>query len=206
MNTRRRLEALQTWVIDNLCKGKRMKTPGETDFSVEYTEPRCFVGLYPWTLNEASEYNVAPSILIIPDVSKAKDVRIKSYDQSDNIGRPQNLGAQLNLRLVFCVYDPGDRTAELKTSQNPYTDILEGDNGGFFTLTDWLDECMEKLLQANSIPGCDLFLYEDTITWAPMTEGEAILDRRPLYYGILQLGFGGESQRREGETISKLLD
>lgn len=183
-----------------------MKTPGETDFSVEYTEPRCFVGLYPWTLNEASEYNVAPSILIIPDVSKAKDVRIKSYDQSDNIGRPQNLGAQLNLRLVFCVYDPGDRTAELKTSQNPYTDILEGDNGGFFTLTDWLDECMEKLLQANSIPGCDLFLYEDTITWAPMTEGEAILDRRPLYYGILQLGFGGESQRREGETISKLLD
>ena len=206
MSTRKRLEALKSWVEENLCKGKSMKTPGETDFSVVYTEPRCFIALYPWLLNESSEYNIAPSILIIPDVSKAKDARIKSYDQSENVTRPQALGAQLNLRLIYCVYDPGERTAELKETMNPYTDILEGNNSGFFTLTDWLDESMEKLLQAGSIPGVDLFLYEETITWTPMTEGEAILDRRPLYYGELHLGFGGQAQRREGETISRLLD
>lgn len=206
MSTRTRLSAFQDWVYQNLCKGRSMKTPGDTDFSVVYTEPRCFVALYPWQLNEASEYNVAPSILIIPDVSKGKDVRVKSYDQSEGVARPQNLGAQLNLKLIYCVYDPGERTAELKESQNPYKDILEGDNGGFYTLTDWLDESMEKLMQVQSIPGSDLFLYEDSLTWTPMTEGEAILDRRPLYYGILQIGFGGEAQRRQGDTIKKLLD
>jgi len=206
MSTRTRLTAFQKWVTKNLCEGKSMKTPGETDFSVVYTEPRCFVALYPWTLNEASAYSVAPSILIIPDASKGKDIRGKSYDQSEGVNRPQNLGAQLNLNLIYCVYDPGDRTAELKITQNPYTDILEGNNGGFYTMTDWIDETMEKLLQAQTIPGSDLFLYEDSLTWFPLTEGETILDRRPLYYGVLQVGFGGEAQRRQGKDIKQLLD
>jgi hypothetical protein len=204
-STRKRLSALREWTDDRLCKGRSMKTPGETDFSVVYTQPRVFVALYPWRLTEATEFSIAPSILIIPDLSPAQDPRTYAYDKSEGAIRSRDLGAQLNVRMVFCVYEPGERLSELQTSHNPVEDLMEVSNSGFYTLTDWVDEAVEQLLRDKSIPGSDLFVYEDTIRWAPMMQEDAIVDQRPLYYAVLQAGFGGKSLRRESSTIDDLL-
>jgi hypothetical protein len=205
MSTRKRLSALQEWAEDRLCKGRSMKTPGDTDFSVVYTQPRAFVALYPWRLTETTEYSIAPSILIIPDVSPAQDPRTYAYDRAEGVARSRDLGAQLNIRMIFCVYEPGERLEDLQTSLNPVEDLMEVSNSGFFTLTDWMDEAAEQLLREKSIPGSDLFVYEDTIRWAPMMQEDAIVDQRPLYYGVLQAGFGGKSLRRESDIINDLL-
>ena len=61
-----------------------------------------------------------------------------------------------------------DNPDQIDLTEVQVTSVVSGSNdidvdsstklviGGFYTLTDWIDETMEKLLQAQSIPGSDL--------------------------------------------------
>ena len=121
----------------------------------------------------------------------------KRFDRYNNVHRPQEMGQHLAVSILFSVYEPGvrlpgfvdsvgEKGAGLDTSL-----ILEGTEQGLFTLMNWMDDCMEKLLGQKMIPKTDLFVQEDTVTYSLYTDQSYVVDRRPIYYGFVNVVFGG---------------
>lgn len=218
MRTSERLDALEHFLYERLCKGRMMKSPAQdydiTGMTLE--EPRCFTGYYPARPDQTGQidYNnvltLCPSILIMPYVSHAKSMEEKRFDRYNGVSRPKDLGQTLAVQLLFCVYEPGVRLPGFNESAESesgldMTLLMEGTKAGMQTLFNWMDECMELLLGQMDIPQTDLFLLEESFTYAPHTDQSYIVDKRPLYYGVMNVTFGCYADAGRNNTLEAYL-
>ena len=201
MRTSERLRGLKQWTAKTLCKGRKMKAPSpDMDLTkIIYKEPSCYIGWAPSRLDKG-EYvteagQVCPGILIMPNPSYGKYTEEKRFDRYSNIHRPQEMGQHLSVSILFSVYEPGVRLpgfVESVGENGEGTDmslLLEGTEQGLFTLLDWMDDCMAALIGQKMIPHTDLAVEEDSITYGLYTDQNYVVDRRPIYYGFINLSF-----------------
>lgn len=217
MRTRQRLTGLKNWVQSELCQGREMKAPSP-DMDVTQIlrkEPKCYLA---WTPSRPDKtgfleddlFNACPGIIIMPRTAHAKYVEEKRFDRYNNVHRSQDLGQNLSVDILFTVYEPGTRLPGFADSatENSGPDIgllMEGTEEGLFTLTDWMDECLEKLMAVKCIPGTDLFLNETTLAYGLYTDQSYVVDKRPLYYGFITVDFGGYAQEGVNPSINDYL-
>lgn len=216
MLTRNRLLALKKWAYQNLCKGRQMKSPGDTPdiCQIMQKEPQVYLGWWPTRADKsgfvADEIINIPGILICPNVGNAKYVEDKRFDTYKNIVRPQEMGQWLNVSFLFAIYEPGIRlpgfTVSAKSGDGMDMGLIaEGSEAGLFTLFDWLDEAKSTLLAAKSIPDSDLFLDEASLEYGPYLSGGYIADKRPLFYGFLNARFQCHADEKRNGTLEKFL-
>lgn len=213
-----RLTGLKNWTYKELCKGRVMKAPAENmDIgTINRQEPTVYLAWAPARMDKAGNLkeiplSTVPGILIMPNQTYAKYMEEKRFDRYNNVHRPQEMGQHLAVSILFSVYEPGVRLpgfvdsvgengAGLDTSL-----ILEGTEQGLFTLMNWMDDCMEKLLGQKMIPKTDLFVQEDTVTYSLYTDQSYVVDRRPIYYGFVNVVFGCHVNEGYNPDIEKLL-
>ena len=213
-----RLTGLKNWTYKELCKGRVMKAPAENmDIgTINRQEPPVYLAWAPARVDKAGNLkeiplSTVPGILIMPNQTYAKYMEEKRFDRYNNVHRPQEMGQHLAVSILFSVYEPGvrlpgfvdsvgEKGAGLDTSL-----ILEGTEQGLFTLMNWIDDCMEKLLGQKMIPKTDLFVQEDTVTYSLYTDQSYVVDRRPIYYGFVNVVFGCHVNEGYNPDIEKLL-
>lgn len=213
-----RLTGLKNWTYKELCKGRVMKAPAENmDIgTINRQEPKVYLAWAPARMDKAGNLkeiplSTVPGILIMPNQTYAKYMEEKRFDRYNNVHRPQEMGQHLAVSILFSVYEPGvrlpgfvdsvgEKGAGLDTSL-----ILEGTEQGLFTLMNWMDDCMEKLLGQKMIPKTDLFVQEDTVTYSLFTDQSYVVDRRPIYYGFVNVVFGCHVNEGYNQDIEKLL-
>lgn len=213
-----RLTGLKNWTYKELCKGRVMKAPAENmDIgTINRQEPPVYLAWAPARMDKAGNLkeiplSTVPGILIMPNQTYAKYMEEKRFDRYNNVHRPQEMGQHLAVSILFSVYEPGvrlpgfvdsvgEKGAGLDTSL-----ILEGTEQGLFTLMNWMDDCMEKLLGQKMIPKTDLFVQEDTVTYSLYTDQSYVVDRRPIYYGFVNVVFGCHVNEGYNPDIEKLL-
>ena len=213
-----RLTGLKNWTYKELCKGRVMKAPAENmDIgTTNRQEPKVYLAWAPARMDKAGNLkeiplSTVPGILIMPNQTYAKYMEEKRFDRYNNVQRPQEMGQHLAVSILFSVYEPGvrlpgfvdsvgEKGAGLDTSL-----ILEGTEQGLFTLMNWMDDCMEKLLGQKMIPKTDLFVQEDTVTYSLYTDQSYVVDRRPIYYGFVNVVFGCHVNEGYNPDIEKLL-
>ncbi len=213
-----RLTGLKNWTYKELCKGRVMKAPAENmDIgTINRQEPKVYLAWAPARMDKAGNLkeiplSTVPGILIMPNQTYAKYMEEKRFDRYNNVHRPQEMGQHLAVSILFSVYEPGvrlpgfvdsvgEKGAGLDTSL-----ILEGTEQGLFTLMNWMDDCMEKLLGQKMIPKTDLFVQEDTVTYSLYTDQSYVVDRRPIYYGFVNVVFGCHVNEGYNPDIEKLL-
>lgn len=217
MRTTERLDRLAEWTYKNLCKGRKMKTPanGMDVTKIVKAEPKVYVGYFPmrpdgtqWTEPDADF--TTPSILIMPTTSYVKYMEEKRFDRYNHVARPQDLGQGLNVQVLFSVFQDGLRLPGFieKAEKGEGFDmslITEGTRDGLYTLLNWMDEFKEKLLGARFIPKTDLFLDEANMTYGIYNDQKFINDKRPIYYGFVNVAFQCYASEANNETINKLL-
>lgn len=213
MRTRRRLQGLQSWLAENLCEGRSMKAPAANmDITkIVRQEPCVYLGWYPRRPDQTGNYtkeasNVCPGILVMPSASYAKNMEEKRFDRYNGVHRPQALGQGLSVSILFSVYEPGVRLPGFIDNPRDLTMIMEGTEEGLFTLTDWMDECIEKLLGTKFIPGTDLFLHEAETVYSLYTDQNFVVDKRPIFYGFVNAAFGCYADEGSNSAINKFLD
>lgn len=213
-----RLTGLKNWTYKEMCKGRVMKAPAENmDIgTINRQEPKVYLAWAPARMDKAGNLkeiplSTVPGILIMPNQTYAKYMEEKRFDRYNNVQRPQEMGQHLAVSILFSVYEPGvrlpgfvdsvgEKGAGLDTSL-----ILEGTEQGLFTLMNWMDDCMEKLLGQKMIPKTDLFVQEDTVTYSLYTDQSYVVDRRPIYYGFVNVVFGCHVNEGYNPDIEKLL-
>ena len=213
-----RLTGLKNWTYKELCKGRMMKAPAENmdPGTINRQEPPVYLAWAPARVDKAGNLkeiplSTVPGILIMPNQTYAKYMEEKRFDRYNNVHRPQEMGQHLAVSILFSVYEPGvrlpgfvdsvgEKGAGLDTSL-----ILEGTEQGLFTLMNWMDDCMEKLLGQKMIPKTDLFVQEDTVTYSLYTDQSYVVDRRPIYYGFVNVVFGCHVNEGYNPDIEKLL-
>lgn len=217
MLTRNRLLALQKWTYENVCKGKELKTmPENGDISViQRQEPPVYVGYWPMRRDETgawerTPYNVCPGVLISYGVGHARADEEKRFDRYNHIIRPKELGQTLTVSVLFSIYEPGTRlpgfAASAKSDEGMDMSLItEGTEEGLFTLTDWMDEFKDKILAQRTIPESDLIVDEAEITYSPYMDSEYIVDKRPIYYGFVQVKFNCYSNQQINTEVENLL-
>ena len=152
MRTYARLQALKKWTFDSVCRGKRMKVePPERDVTKweEPQEPQVYIAFPPKRFDESQEdelnwlveqaRSVAPAIIIMPTASAAKYLEAQRFDQYRQIHRPQEYGQQLNVQVLFSVYEDGVRLPGFidkyeETGKFDLSLIREGTQEGLETL------------------------------------------------------------------------
>ena len=213
-----RLQGLKNWTIEELCKGRIMKAPAENmDISViKRQEPTCYLAWAPSRLDKTGipkeiPLSTVPGILIMPNQAYAKYMEEKRFDRYNGIHRPQEMGQNLAVSILFSVYEPGIRLPGFigsvgeKGQGLDTTLILEGTEQGLFTLMNWMDDCMDKLLSTKIIPKTDLFLQDETVTYSLYTDQSYVVDRRPIYYGFVNAVFNCYADDGINPEIEKLL-
>lgn len=216
MRTSERLKGLKAWAEENLCAGRMMKTiPPDGDIGrIARQEPRVFLVWQPMRPDSsnfamADAINVCPAITIMPGAGRLKYVEEQHFDRYKNIHRGQELGRELSVTMLFSVYEPGVRMPGfIQSAQEGQPDmglLREGSENGLFTLTDWMDECAEKLLNYQCIPGTDLFLVESECEYSLYTDQNYVVDKRPVYYGFINAKFMGYADNGGETMIDKLL-
>ena len=213
-----RLTGLKNWTYKELCKGRVMKAPAENmDIGIiNQQEPTVYLAWAPARMDKAGNLkeiplSTVPGILIMPNQTYAKYMEEKRFDRYNNVHRPQEMGQHLAVSILFSVYEPGIRLPGFvdsvdKNGKGLDTSlILEGTEQGLFTLMNWMDDCMGKLLGQKMIPNTDLFVQEDTITYSLYTDQSYVVDRRPIYYGFVNVVFGCHVNEDFNPEIEKLL-
>ena len=206
--TRERLTALQNWMFETVCKGKSMKTPTEDDATTAHAEPRVFVGNYPRHAQQAegeAEYSVAPSILIVPTLSNAMLVQEQRFDRYSGIHREPRMGGQLNVEMIFTVYEPGERN-EYAQESGLASDIADEGDEGFYTMTDWMDELERALLGIRQLPDTDMFIWPASIASAPRMVQDSNADARPFYQGTMTLTLGHSVSETKNQALEDILN
>ena len=233
MRTRERLTGLKAWISKELCAGREMKAPApDMDIAeIIYREPQCFLAWTPQRFDEKTGQAVddymtsCPSILIMPNASKAKAMEEKRFDRYSGIHRPKEMGQTLAVSMLLSVYEPGIREIGFADTAQRQDDIdmedypackekrgidirllREGTEEGLFTLTDWMDECKEKLLAVNSIPGTDLFVDDDSMIYSLYSDQSFVVDKRPIYYGFVNVEFSCHADIARNSEIEMLLN
>lgn len=213
-----RLVGLKNWTYKELCQGRQMKAPAEKmDIGIiNRQEPTVFLAWAPSRMDKAGNLqeiplSTVPGILIMPNQAYAKYTEEKRFDRYSNVHRPQEMGQHLAVSILFSVYEPGIRLPGFVDSVgvngaglDPSL-ILEGTEQGLFTLMNWMDDCMSKLLGQKMIPQTDLFVQEDTVTYSLYTDQSYVVDRRPIYYGFVNVVFGCYANEAINPDIEKLL-
>lgn len=218
MRTTERLIKLKQFVYDKLCKGRVLKAPGEnmdiTD--IVTTEPKVYLGFAPAWKDASGQItedpsSVCPGILIMPNQSYAKHSLERRFDRYDNIHRPPEMNQSLSVSMLFVVYEPGVRlpgfisSAEETGKGLDMSLLLEGTEQGLFTLYNWMDDCKDLLLEYRLIPNTDLSIDEDSITYSLYTDQSYIVDRRPIYYGFINLTFNCYADKGSNTKINEIL-
>ena len=216
MLTRTRLTGLAQWMYRELCKGRQMKAPGiGMDVGKrQWQEPKVFIGYAPGRPDSSrtgDPLNVAPGILIMPrGASYGKLFEEEYQDHRYGIHRPQEMGRQLGVDILFAVYEDGIRLPGFQAayeSGQDYTPYLaEGTNEGLFTLTDWMDDLLAKLNGVKVIPGTDLRIKESSMTYGPASDSNWITDKRPIFYGFVGAVFYTYADQENDEEMRALLD
>lgn len=218
MRTTERLTKFAQWTYETVCKGRQMKTPAPgMDFTqIVKQEPSVYIGYYPMRLDESGwqqmdEVNVAPGILIMPTHSYVKYTEEKRFDRYNHVSRPQALGQGLNLQVLFSVYEDGVRMPGFirkweKDQEFDLTLVREGTQDGLYTLLNWMDDFKTALLGQKMIPHTDLFLDEASMTYGLYSDQKYINDKRPLFYGFVNLGFQCYAEEGQNREIDKFLD
>lgn len=210
MRTWERLRKMKQFFYEELCVGREYKSPVPTqgttygpaidDFTM--AEPRVFLGWQPMRPNEPGRvdptdpFSVCPAITIMPAISYARYVKEKRFDTYQNIHRPQDMGQSPKTIILFSIYEPGIRLPgfdeALATGDPDAMQYLQdGTEAGLETLFEWMDDAMQLLLRERTIPGTDLCLEDDSFTYSLFTDQNYVVDRRPLYYGFMNVEFKG---------------
>lgn len=212
MRTRNRLKGLQKWMMENLCQGREMKAPApDMDIrKIVRQEPNVYIAWYPTRPNANPQYqddtvNVCPGILIMPAASKVKDMVEQRFDRYNNVHRPKEMGQTLSVSILFSVYEPGIRLPGFIDDPKDPKLLLEGTEEGLFTLTDWMDEFMEKLLGVKNIPGTDLSFNESSGAYSLYTDQSFVVDKRPIYYGIINVEFNCYASEGQNRSVDEFL-
>lgn len=213
-----RLRGLKNWAYINLCEGRQMKAPAENaDIgTIRRQEPQVYLAWAPSRLDKTLNFQtnpstVMPGIIIMPNAGYAKYMEEKRFDRYNNIHRPQEMGQHLNVSMLFGVYEPGIRLPGFVDSVGENGRgldvrlIKEGTEEGLMTLLDWMDDCITKLLGQKMIPHTDLFVNEATTTYGLYTDQSYVVDRRPLYYGFVNVDFGCHANESYNPEIEELL-
>lgn len=213
-----RLTGLKSWAYRELCEGRQMKAPAENmDIGViNRQEPTVYLAWAPSRMDKAGNLkeiplSTVPGILIMPNQTYAKYMEEKRFDRYNNVHRPQEMGQHLAVSILFSVYEPGIRLPGFVDSVGENgmgldaSLILEGTEQGLFTLMSWMDDCMGKLLGQKMIPKTDLFVQEDTVTYSLYTDQSYVVDRRPIYYGFVNVVFGCYANEEINPDIERLL-
>jgi len=193
-----------------------MKTIGKNIADIAYAEPRCFLGWLPTRPDEtglvmAEPLNVVPGIVIMPTPSKVKFMEEKRFDRYNNVHRPAELGQTLAISMLFSVYEAGIRLPGFIDTEHDehgldMTLLLEGTQEGLFTLFDWMDDAREKLLGIKHIPGTDMFLSEESMSYSLYSDAHYVIDKRPVFYGFLNIEFGCYAHEGANPLIDDLLN
>lgn len=215
MTTRQRLEALEKWAEEALCRGREYKSPApDGDITrVKITEPKVYLGWFPGRGPRTEEWedapNEAPGILIAPGPICGQQVEVRRFDENSRVRRPPELGQKIQISMLFCIYEPGVRKAgfdELAEAEElDIARLSDGTREGLLTLTDWMDEAARQLLDTRCIPGSDLILQEETLNYGPYQDVGYIVDRRPFYYGFLNATFNGYAGEGPDAGVAELL-
>lgn len=220
MRTTERLRRLKEWAERVLCEGREMKTPGQNfDISdIKRREPKVYLAWAPSRMDamghiqENASENVCPCIIILPNQSYVKNMEEHRFDRYDNVHRPPEMGARLSVSMLFMIYEPGIRLPGFvgsvgeKGKGMDMSKILEGTEEGLFTLMDWMDDCKEALLASKTIPHTDLILEESTATYSLYTDQSFVVDRRPIYYGFVNVTFDCHADEGTNRAIDELLN
>ncbi len=180
---------------------------------LQKVQPRVLLAWQPIMPNGAGGADVievVPSILIAPTIGDVKNVEEKRFDTYNHVHRPQEFGQWLNVTMLFSVYEPGIRLPGFvtETAGKKIVDVSklkEGTEEGFFTLFDWIDECTESLIAQKTIPGTDLIVDEQSMQYSPYLSGGFIADKRPVYYGFVNVKFQCFADKKFNKTIEKHL-
>lgn len=218
MRTVERLLGLKRWAIENLCTGREMKAPAPNNNIGEIVrqEPRCYIGYAPQRADKTGLFqddpaSVCPGIVIMPNPAYAKYMEEKRFDRYNNVHRPSMLGSHLSVSILFSVYEPGVRLPGFIDSMDEHGQgadmslIMEGTEQGLFTLLDWMDDCKEGLLRDKMIPKTDLSVEEETITYSLYTDQSYVVDRRPIYYGFVNVTFNGYADQGANPSTNQYL-
>lgn len=217
MRTSERLRKLKAWVEKELCAGRIMKAPDEDmDFTkIVRQEPRCYLAWSPTRpdhtgLLHIDPINVCPGILIMPRSAHAKYAEEKRFDRYSGVHRPQELGQNLSVDILFSVYEPGVRLPGfIDGADSPQgldmSLLKEGTEEGLFTLTDWMDDCIQKLLGQKMIPHTDLSVIEASMLYSLYSDQSFVVDKRPLYYGFVTVDFSCYAEEGSNNQFEKLL-
>lgn len=213
-----RYRGLKSWAYKNLCEGRQMKAPAPNmDISVIHRqEPPVYLGWAPARVDETGVVteipeSTVPAITIMPNQGYGKYMEEKRFDRYNNIHRPQDMGQQMPVSILFAVYEPGVRLPGFIDSAGEQgqgmdmTLIQEGTEQGFMTVMNWMDDCVERLLGDKIIPKTDLFVMEDTVTYSLYTDQNYVVDRRPIYYGFVNVVFGCYATEAYNEELENLL-
>lgn len=219
MRTSERLRGLKKWAEANLCEGRSMKAPAPNmDIGeIVYQEPRCYLGFAPSRKDTTGfspddSVSVAPGIIIMPTQSYAKYMEEKRFDRYNNVHRPSLMGSHLSVTILFSVYEPGIRLPGFTDSVGErgrgldMSLIMEGTEQGLITLFDWMDDCKEYLLRDMMIPETDLSVEEETITTSMYTDQNYVVDRRPIFYGFINVSFNGYADHGNNRSIERFLN
>ena len=203
MRTSERLRKLKAFLQKELCDGRIMKAPapGMDIGKIVRQQPKVYLAWAPARIDQTGRMqedtaSVCPGIIVMPSQSYAKYMQEQRFDRYNDIHRPPDLGQHLRVQILFSVYEPGIRlkgfidSVEKDGKGMDMTKIKEGTEEGLFTLTNWMDDCMEALLREKIIPGTDLFVEENTMTYSLYTDQSYVVDRRPIYYGFIDVSFG----------------
>lgn len=217
MRTTERLDRFAEWTYNAVCKGRVMKTPAQgMDFTkIAQAEPKVYVGYYPmrpdhnqWA--EQDSMNTAPSILIMPTHSYVKYMEEKRFDRYNNVHRPQELGQGLNCQVLFSVYEDGVRMPgfidKAENGQYDLSLVREGTRDGLYMLLNWIDDFKTALLGVKFIPHTDLFLNEAEMTYGLHADQKYVSDKRPMFYGLVNVAFQCYADEAQNNEIEKLLD
>ncbi len=230
MRSWERMKKMQKFFFDELCKGREYKTPkpsGDSEYApliadTTMGEPRAFLGWQPMSQNTPGRvdprdpFSVCPAITIMPNASYARYVAEKRFDRYQGVHRNQDMGQGPSALILFSIYEPGIRLpgfreAMEKHAPNAMDLLLDGTEAGLQTLLDWMDDAIELLLRERTIPGTDLILDNpEEFRYSLFTDQAYIVDRRPLYYGLLNVTFKGYASpgndHGERTRVDKLLD
>lgn len=219
MRTKERLIGLKSWIEKELCEGREMKAPApDNDISnITYKKPRCYLAWAPSRLDSSGHLRedtlaVVPGIIVLPTQSHGKYMEEKRFDRYNNVHRPPDMGQHLGVSILFSVYEPGIRLPGFVESVGEggsgldMSLIVEGTEQGLFTLVDWMDDCMQGFLRDRSIPGTDLILEENTMTYSLYTDQSFVVDRRPIYYGFINTTFMCYAEEGVNSRVKSMLD
>lgn len=219
MRTRKRLLALRKFVQERVCNGRTMKTPardadGREDVAkIARQTPMAYLGFYPMRPDSSGilrvdPLNVCPGILISQIPDNAKYLEAQRFDRYADVHRIQELGQWLNVNLLFSIYEPGIRLPGFAQSAEYGLDmskLVEGTEEGVLTLADWMDDLKDELIAAGSIPGSDLMVENKSVIYGPLIESGYIADKRPIFYGSINVRFQCSADHKDNKTIDQYL-